>query len=85
MTQHAVKPPLDDVENPAQISDTDLKTRLKTLGRDLGFTESSPPSSSPSTPPTSRQSGSAPAPPKTVLDTLQVKLPRYLISWLQVS
>lgn len=81
--QPAGKPSLGDVENPVNVSDSDLKSRLKSLGKDLGFQETIRTSASPSKSPekvaeVSRDMSDA----KKQLDTFQMKIPRYLMQQL---
>lgn len=88
MSKPVERPVLGDVENPVKITDNDLKERLRNLGRDMGFRpQDGATHGNPTAPPSSAKTADvaeqAPAlAANTAMDTLQIKIPRYLMQQL---
>jgi hypothetical protein len=88
MSKPVERPVLGDVENPVTMTDNDLKARLRNLGQDIGFgsrdtsvdaSSAAPLPSAVATPVMQH----APTPTvKAEMDTLQIKIPRYLMQQL---
>lgn len=79
------RPMLGDVENP--VAENDLKARLRSIGRDIGFGSKDdavqeaplPSRPSPEQPMMNRMSATG---NRIDMDTLQIKVPRYLMQQL---